>query len=288
MRVAGLRPAPPPGRFYMAQVRTVGADGWESPPGQAGWSAPLICEDLNSLDPNELREREGPYLNPGLGPGPQPGLSASAAPWEPKDAWKGPELLSTSEPAKDYGYGWGGLPPPPSNPPRLGSAAIDDSANEECLILDCILETDRAQQCRARCIMNPPDKSTFTRSSKDPLAAVVEKEKREKEKEEKNKAEKLPERAVQKGEARVWHILKKHRDFFGKPAKSWRQTQITWSKKEAKESLKALKYKLENVAYGGGAQALQKKFENYARAESDDDVRMGVTCCCVLGLKKFA
>ena len=61
-------------------------------------------------------------------------------------------------------------------------------------------------------------------------------------------------------------------------------------KTEAKEALKNLKFKLENVAYGGGAQApllgvtrcqratlspqaLQKKFENYARAESDDDVR---------------
>ena len=67
---------------------------------------------------------------------------------------------------------------------------------------------------------------------------------------------------------------------------------------QAKDALKALKFKLENVAYGGGAQAgalrmggrgasgavthvllhytaeaLQKKFENYARAESDDDVR---------------
>ena len=42
-------------------------------------------------------------------------------------------------------------------------------------------------------------------------------------------------------------------------------------------------------AYGTlKTKALQKKFENYARAESDDDVRMGVTCCCVLGLKKFA
>ena len=41
---------------FLWQVRTVGADGWESPPGQAGWSAPLICEDLNSLDPNELLE----------------------------------------------------------------------------------------------------------------------------------------------------------------------------------------------------------------------------------------
>mmetsp|Transcript_53203 Transcript_53203/g.99793 ORF Transcript_53203/g.99793 Transcript_53203/m.99793 type:complete len:430 (-) Transcript_53203:55-1344(-) len=111
-----------------------------------------------------------------------------------------------------------------------------------------------------------------SRSSKDPLAKVIEVEERKKREAEKNEANKLPERAVKKGEARVWHILKKHRDFFGKPAKSWRQSQITWSKKEAKDALKQLKFKLENVAYGGGAQALQKKFENYARAESDDDI----------------
>merc|ERR1712061_778721 len=46
----------------------------------------------------------------------------------------------------------------------------------------------------------------------------------------------------------------------------------TWSKKEAKAALEKLKDKLFNVGYGGGAQALQRKFENYARLESDDDV----------------
>lgn len=47
---------------------------------------------------------------------------------------------------------------------------------------------------------------------------------------------------------------------------------ITWSKKEAKDALIAIKNKLFNVGYGGGQEALQKKFENYARQESDDDV----------------
>eukprot|EP00931_Biecheleriopsis_adriatica_P065741 TRINITY_DN4021_c0_g1_i1.p1 TRINITY_DN4021_c0_g1~~TRINITY_DN4021_c0_g1_i1.p1 ORF type:complete len:428 (+),score=131.27 TRINITY_DN4021_c0_g1_i1:142-1425(+) len=108
--------------------------------------------------------------------------------------------------------------------------------------------------------------------SSDPLAAALELEKRRKVEAQKNQAEKLPERAVKQGEARIWHIQKKHRDFFGKPAKSWRQKEITWSKKEAKAALEAIKAKLINVGYGGGAQALQKKFENYARAESDDDV----------------
>merc|ERR1712232_1108530 len=83
---------------------------------------------------------------------------------------------------------------------------------------------------------------------------------------------KLPERACGKGERRIWHILKKHKDFHGKPASSWRQKQITWSKKEAQDSLRKIKDKLFNVGYGGGQQAMQKKFENYARQESDDDM----------------
>merc|ERR1740138_1572054 len=71
--------------------------------------------------------------------------------------------------------------------------------------------------------------------AKDPLAAMAELAKRRREEASASKAEALPDRAVHKGEARVWHILKRHRDFFGKPATSWRQKEITWSKKEAKE-----------------------------------------------------
>jgi len=111
-----------------------------------------------------------------------------------------------------------------------------------------------------------------TSRSKDPLAAANERDQRRKIEAEKKEANKLPERAVQKGEARVWHILKKHRDFFGKPGSSWRQKNITWSKKEATDALMAIKIKLLNVQLGGGTQALQKKFENYARMESDDEV----------------
>lgn len=60
--------------------------------------------------------------------------------------------------------------------------------------------------------------------SKDPLAAMAELSKRRRA--EADKAKELPVRAVRKGEARIWHILKKHRDFFGKPASSWRQKEI--------------------------------------------------------------
>merc|ERR1712054_68799 len=74
----------------------------------------------------------------------------------------------------------------------------------------------------------------------------------------------LEDRACGTGEIRVWHIVKKHRDFFGKPATSWRQKSITWSREEAKEHLSKMRFKLINIGYGGGAQALQRKFENLA------------------------
>lgn len=111
-----------------------------------------------------------------------------------------------------------------------------------------------------------------TSRSKDPLVHAAALEKRRKEKAQREGVAALPTRAVEKGEARVWHILKRHRDFFGKPATSWRQKEITWSKKEAKEALIALKNKLFNVGYGGGKEAMKLKFENYARLESDDNV----------------
>jgi len=114
--------------------------------------------------------------------------------------------------------------------------------------------------------------------SKDPLMAMAELQKRRKTeaavKEQKNdhSAGHDEVRACNANEIRVWHIVKKHRDFFGKPATSWRQKQITWSRDEAKEALTRMKHKLVNVGYGGGPQALQRKFENLARLESDDDV----------------
>mmetsp|Transcript_32083 Transcript_32083/g.75298 ORF Transcript_32083/g.75298 Transcript_32083/m.75298 type:complete len:441 (-) Transcript_32083:95-1417(-) len=118
----------------------------------------------------------------------------------------------------------------------------------------------------------------------DPLAAMAEAAKRRREEKEtlstRREAESdagavenaLPARACRGDEIRVWHILKKHRDFFGKPASSWRKKEITWSKKEASDALEQLRAKLINVGYGGGKQALQKKFENLAHQESDDDV----------------
>jgi peptidylprolyl isomerase len=117
--------------------------------------------------------------------------------------------------------------------------------------------------------------------AKDPLAAMAELAKRRRTEADAKEAKKNSggldagheeARACRSGEIRVWHIVKKHRDFFGKPATSWRQKSITWSKDEAKAALNSLKAKLVNVGYGGGAAALQRKFENLARLESDDDV----------------
>jgi len=110
--------------------------------------------------------------------------------------------------------------------------------------------------------------------ARDPLTAMAELTKRRRLEAEsgKGKKEALPVVACASGEVRVWHILKKHRDFFGKPATSWRQKEIVWSRQEAKSELEKLRMKLVNVGYGGGPQALQKKFENYARLQSDDDV----------------
>lgn len=77
---------------------------------------------------------------------------------------------------------------------------------------------------------------------------------------------------VKRGEVRVWHIMKKHKDFFGKPATSWRQKRITWSQDEAKDALAKIRLKLLCVQLGGGTEALQRKFENYCLAESDDNL----------------
>jgi len=66
LRVGGLRPGPPPGTVYVAQVRTVGADGSESAPSPPGWSPPLPSQNV-----------------PGMATSSTSVLSADAAPWQP-------------------------------------------------------------------------------------------------------------------------------------------------------------------------------------------------------------
>merc|ERR1711971_797368 len=70
----------------------------------------------------------------------------------------------------------------------------------------------------------------------------------------------------------ILHILKKHKDFYGKPASSARKKEITITQKEAKDELDKLAIKLMNHAIGGGIEGLRRKFGNYALAESDCDL----------------
>jgi peptidylprolyl isomerase len=73
-----------------------------------------------------------------------------------------------------------------------------------------------------------------------------------------------------KGEIRVMHILRKHRNSRPKPC-SWRNKNIQASEEESKEYVEKLRVKLNNVMVGGGQEALERKMRNIARVESDDD-----------------
>jgi len=111
-----------------------------------------------------------------------------------------------------------------------------------------------------------------TSRARDPLAMAAELSKRRRLEAELSKEKALPDRACSEDEVRLWHIVKKHKDFFGKSAKSWRCKEISLTKKEVSAALQKLKDKCFNVGYGGGTSAMQKKFENFARMESDDEV----------------
>lgn len=76
-------------------------------------------------------------------------------------------------------------------------------------------------------------------------------------------------RPCEKGEVRVLHILRKHRDV--RYPTSWRCKDCSLSDREAKHELQQLRVRLHNVKVGGGDEALKKKFANIARVESDDD-----------------
>eukprot|EP00435_Cladocopium_sp_Y103_P043381 s365_g12.t1 len=138
LRVGGLRPGPAPGRIYMAQVRTVGHDGWESLPSPPGFSVPLPPAD-DAL-PSQL-SADAPAWQPGLG-----GLAK-------EEKWWPPAVLSSQStdplemPGARPSLSWTPLPPPPSAPPTLArapppaaaAAAAAAPAGEDgtdCLILD--------------------------------------------------------------------------------------------------------------------------------------------------------
>lgn len=156
LRVGGLRPGPPPGRVYMAQVRTVGADGSESLPSPPGWSPPLPSLEAGGASA-AAGAGERPLLStaggvPGTAPveaAPSSLLSADAVPWQPPGMaepkleapgpapcpgpgpgnWVPPPWLASQPPVEGVGEAptgppsWGTLgvpPPPPPGPPALG------------------------------------------------------------------------------------------------------------------------------------------------------------------------
>eukprot|EP00931_Biecheleriopsis_adriatica_P087988 TRINITY_DN6238_c0_g1_i1.p1 TRINITY_DN6238_c0_g1~~TRINITY_DN6238_c0_g1_i1.p1 ORF type:complete len:901 (+),score=180.15 TRINITY_DN6238_c0_g1_i1:57-2759(+) len=116
LRVGGLRPGPPPGRVYMAQVRTVGADGSESAPSPPGWSPPLPSVEAGGGAPPPSGETV--LLSTAGGPPAAEAmpvtshLSADAAPWQPTGL-----LPPEGQPADGGVAGW--APPPwlSSQPP---------------------------------------------------------------------------------------------------------------------------------------------------------------------------
>mmetsp|Transcript_111432 Transcript_111432/g.279028 ORF Transcript_111432/g.279028 Transcript_111432/m.279028 type:complete len:895 (-) Transcript_111432:98-2782(-) len=83
LRVGGLRPGPAPGRVYVAQVRTVGADGSESAPSPPGWSPPLPALPAGSSGTPTGTSATGTSSTAGATPASGSMLSADAAPWQP-------------------------------------------------------------------------------------------------------------------------------------------------------------------------------------------------------------
>lgn len=173
LRVGGLRPGPPPGRVYMAQVRTVGTDSFESVPSPPGWSPHLppltagaaahvigakSCSGLSASAPSFLpsasllesvKFEEGASAEQGQAGNepwvPPPWLGAASAAQSGVGAALGNLNFGVGDAeATSVSMTWGapgGPPPPPAAPPLLGGARHEEtvpevSGTEECLILD--------------------------------------------------------------------------------------------------------------------------------------------------------
>mmetsp|Transcript_26121 Transcript_26121/g.60906 ORF Transcript_26121/g.60906 Transcript_26121/m.60906 type:complete len:822 (-) Transcript_26121:226-2691(-) len=174
LRVGGLKPAPGQGRIYVAQVRTVAADGSESVPSPPSWSPPLPPH-LPPAPPASAASAGGGILSvdaaecsagflvppPWLGQPPAGdaatarGVPLGPLPAEPPPPPLGMSLAPGTDKPADKGPGaavpWatpGGPPPPPPGPPTVqppvppGTTGARDEAppevtgNEDCLILD--------------------------------------------------------------------------------------------------------------------------------------------------------
>ncbi|CAD7965761.1 unnamed protein product [Amoebophrya sp. A25] len=72
-------------------------------------------------------------------------------------------------------------------------------------------------------------------------------------------------------EIRILIFEKRHRDFFGKASKSWRQKEINLTQEEARQKLSTLREKFQNAEIGGGITALKTKWLNMSTMENDCD-----------------
>merc|ERR1719409_910886 len=110
LRVGGLRPGPPPGRTYVAQVRTVAVDGSESEPSPPGVSAPL---------PSTPPTLAAPSATPVMGTSPGSMLSADSAPFQPSAA----AVAAVAAAAPSATAAQAATPPPVVSVPSPGAGA---------------------------------------------------------------------------------------------------------------------------------------------------------------------
>lgn len=155
LRVGGLRPGPPPGRVYVAQVRTVGTDGSESQPSPPGWSPPLPSSPASgavataaTAVPGSVLSADAPAWQPSSVASALTMPSASAPPAPPPAApppqppapclgnWAPPPWLGTPGPSVDAAAVLGSSPGAPDGPPGyspnrmpLGTPPPDAAAN---------------------------------------------------------------------------------------------------------------------------------------------------------------
>lgn len=113
LRVGGLRPGPSPGRVYVAQVRTIGADGSESSPSAPGWSPPLpSCNSTTGATSAAGVTSTSATSTGGT-------LSADAPAWLP--SYSSPEHSSQTAAPSALTMTPPPAAPPPSQPPPAGA-----------------------------------------------------------------------------------------------------------------------------------------------------------------------
>lgn len=111
LRVGGLRPGPPPGRVYVAQVRTVAVDGSESQPSPPGVSPPL--PSTTGATPPGASGATGEVRATSTGST----LSADAAEWKPSGSYAYDATTSSSSMMAVDPFV---APPAPLQPPPAG------------------------------------------------------------------------------------------------------------------------------------------------------------------------